>query len=343
MRALSSIFFLSWALTAPALAQSESPEASGKLQMTLRSRAYIPGHRIQLGDLFHIKGPDPKKVRKVQDLEYANAPSGNWARAVKRSDLTMWLAEHDLGSSQVEISGAEAVSILADTVRVEAETLVSSAEAVLRQLLAKEGASDTTWKLLGNPRGINVPRGRSSRKLIAKLKSPNLETGHASFSVEIIIDGKLNVIIPIQFELQRFADLLVATKLIRRGEAFTDDNVTVKRVRWTKIQGDPFEFPGQVIGSGRIAAKQLRPNQVVTNLHVQLRPIISKGDQIQVVAIVGRVRIATRGIAQSDARKGERVPILLSGKKTPVYAEAYATGIAVIRTPSNRIDLSKIR
>lgn len=324
-----------------AQAPQERPAPESPIRIVLRGEVFVRGHELLLGDLATMHAADPEVVASLETLSLGPAPRGAWARWIDRNQLTELLKSKGITADRLDFRGEMRCQVHAATESIPADELVSSAENVLRALLEDQGETDSTWQLVGQLRPATVPLGRRGRRLVARLTSSELSGSIANFRVDVLVDEERATTVPVQFRVSRYRQLLVAIKPVRSGDPITAANVATQRVETTQMLGTALEHPQQAIG--HIAAVPLRPGQIVTDRHLTTPPVVRKGDLVSVIAAVGNIRVATKGIAQEEGRIGERVAVQIGDQKAPIFAEVYGAGLLILRQPSrSRIDLSRI-
>ncbi|MFQ5504061.1 MAG: flagellar basal body P-ring formation chaperone FlgA [Planctomycetota bacterium] len=307
----------------------KKPDSSVRLR--LGKEAFIPGRRILLGDLAVVETEDEGMRRYLEKLPLGPAP-GAHARLMTESELRSFLISKGLDKDKLSFEGSSRIELIASRTRVSARELIHAAELTLRALLHDEGENDVEWVRPTEVRDVWVPVGREQREIVATVPTGKLTSTSAFFQVQIKVDGEVVSSVPMQLRLRRYRRVLITRKRIKRGEAFTADNVSTGRVDVAGSLVEPLQDPARL--KGMVAALDLRPGTTLSAGYAVAPALIKKGDRVTVVAIFGKVRITTNGSALRDGTKGQTIPVSLNtNPHSPIFAKVHGTGIVLIEKP----------
>lgn len=174
----------------------------------------------------------------------------------------------------------------------------------------------------------SVPAGKLSLRV--KPINPQKWGGHTAVPVEIFVDGKKYRTVVVNFDLQVFQQVAVVTQPLKKGEAFSTENVVLKRMEISRLNQQPYTQVEQLAGAR--ATRYLDSNTILTKNSVEEVPLVLKGKAVTIRAKVGMVEISTVGKALADGRMGNLVQVqnLDSGKK--LFAKV--VGSALVEIPN---------
>ncbi len=327
---LTGILFLPFQSKGKKVKKAETPRVS----LQLLREAKIRGNTILLGDIVRIQCRDRLLREKLEETPIGPAPVGNWARWISPKEILGSLVRLNLDPSSIQIKGYRRVQVFAALERIPVQEIIQAAETTLRASLAKQHESDATWRIVGKPHSITVPIGRKSRILQAKIPSGKVGSNSAFLRVDILVDDKVVSSVPITFQIRRFGEAVVLLRDLKRGEPLDASMLTTKRVEIQEATLDPFQEINQL--SDLVASRNLRQGTILTKGDVQKPFVIRRGEIITVVAATGTVKVTTRGIAQKDGVKGATIPVLLVGKREPIFTTVYGVGIVLAGMKSTR-------
>ncbi len=307
--------------------QEVKKKETPRIIIQLLREAKIRGNTILLGDIARIQCRDRLLREKLEETVLGPAPVGNWARWISPKEILGNLNRLNLDPQTITIKGYSRVQVFAALERIPAQEIILAAETTLRATLRKQHESDATWRIISKPRSVTVPIGRKSRVLQARIPSGKVGTNSAFLRVDIFVDGKVVSSIPLTFQIQRFGEAVVLLRNVKRGEPIEADMLTTRRVEIKEATLDPYREIGEL--SELVASRNLRQGTILTKGDVQKPFVIRRGEIITVVAARGTVKVTTRGIAQKDGVKGATIPVLLVGKREPIFTTVYGVGVVL--------------
>lgn len=119
-------------------------------------------------------------------------------------------------------------------------------------------------------------------------------------------------------EVARKVFAVVATDAIRRGEPFTNQNVSVQEVLLTGEHGETLESASLVIG--QTASASLREGAIVKASHVSPDQLIKRGELVTVTCVSGSLVIRTVGRASEDGVRDDIIAIKNEQTRETYYA-----------------------
>jgi flagella basal body P-ring formation protein FlgA len=81
---------------------------------------------------------------------------------------------------------------------------------------------------------------------------------------------------------------------------------------------------------GKVAARELRAGAMLTLRSISDPAVVYGGDPINLVAVNGRVQVATRAVALQDGAVGDRIAVRNLASNKVVQAAVHGPGLAVI-------------
>ncbi|HHI79396.1 MAG TPA: flagellar basal body P-ring formation protein FlgA [Planctomycetes bacterium] len=329
---ISTILLMAGILFLPPQTKNrKDPERKGpRISLQLVREAKIRGNQILLGDIARIQCTDRLLRDKLENTPLGPAPVGNWARWISPKEILENLGRLNLDPRTIRIKGYRRVQVFAAQERIPAQEIIQAAETTLREALKQQNETDATWRVMGKPRSVIVPIGRKSRILQAKIPGGKVGPNSAFLRVDILVDDKVVSSVPITFQIQRFGEAVVLLRDLKRGEPIDASVLTTKRVQIKEATLDPFREISQL--KDLVASRNLRQGTILKKGDVQKPFVIRRGEIITVVAMSGTIKVTTRGIAQRDGVKGAVIPVLLVGKREPIFTTVYGVGLALAGT-----------
>lgn len=122
--------------------------------------------------------------------------------------------------------------------------------------------------------------------------------------------------------------VLVATETLARGEVVPAESVEVVEADLTKLRSEPVRslaalgdrVPDRTIGAGRTLEKSL----------LEARPVVRKGDPVELVVRNGAVTVSATGIARRDGAPGDRIVAVNASSGKELLGEVQPDGSILV-------------
>ena len=290
--------------------------------------AEIRGAEVLLRDLADVRSDDAELTARLMGISFGRRPAPGYSRVLSRQDVLLRLVRAGVGSSALKITGAVQVVLHPRITRLRVEELRDAADPVLRAALELDG-TDVEFEPTTRLSTLVVPPGRYSQDLRARLTSSGISHSSATVEVVVLVDDAEFKVVRIPYRLRRFQQVLLTTRVIKRGEPLSGDNVEVRRVE-TSTANSPYLMALAEV-RGKVAARDLRGGHRMTLSTITLPAVVFKGDLVNLVAVNGRIRVATQAVALQDASVGDRVRVRQLSGANIVQATVRGRGLVVIQ------------
>lgn len=294
-----------------------------------KADAQVRGTDILLRDVAEIRTHDPELTQRLAQVTFGKRPAFGFNRVLSRQDITMRLLREGLQSGILEVSGAKETVLHPAVTRVLGQDIIDAADAVLSAALELDDDSDVEFEPSGSQRAMLVPPGRVSMDLSAKLRDGVVHHSSAVVEVAILVDHTPFKVVRVPYRLRRFHRVLVAAKAIDKGEPLGEDNLALRRVE-APAATTPFLTDFDSVRQ-KVASRKLQAGAKLSLRSISDPAVIYSGDQINLVAVHGRVRVAARAIALQDGAVGERITVRNLSSSKVVQATVHGMGLAVIQ------------
>lgn len=313
---------------APRSGQDDRTKPLPSLRVTVREQARVAGLVVRLDDCATIQSTDEDLARSLGSIEIGKTPRGTWTRTLQLPEILQALEQRGVAASRIKFEGAKACEIVAATSRVTTEDLIRAAEGVLRIMLQEEGEHDAEWTVQTKLRPMLVPRGRRTRRLRAEPTLGRIERSSALVRVDILVDEEPWTAVSVAFRIKRYRNVLVTKTSLRPGQAITAGDVATQRVDISRKGVEPISDM-QLIAD-RVAARRIRTGETLTLNDLKRPAVVRKKDNVTVVAAIGRIRIARKGVALAEGGRGDTIPVQVDPKRPPISAEILGPGLLII-------------
>lgn len=136
--------------------------------------------------------------------------------------------------------------------------------------------------------------------------------------------------VPVSFLVKRREARLVASRLIRRGELFSAENLALHQEDATFDQEGIADLESVV---GKASKTHITQGMPLLDSMVDKPPLIKRGDVVRLLVRSGAVVIEATAKALRDGRLGESIPIEIEGSKKNSQARCVEAGTVVRDAP----------
>ena len=155
-----------------------------------------------------------------------------------------------------------------------------------------------------------------------ELRSAGAPLGRVLARIVMKVPGQRAVEVPVQLDVRHFDGVVVASKVILRGQSLTAENLTVNRQDVTTLVGY-CSSPEQL--AGLKSKRVIGPSQVVRNTDVETEsrsvepPMVKRRSRVKTIANSGALTVSVVGEALQDGRSGEVIKIRNVDSNTIVH------------------------
>ena len=152
---------------------------------------------------------------------------------------------------------------------------------------------------------LDAPIGRVSFKV--RPVSPNPFRGPSVVRAEILVNERTEKVLTMTVDTRFYKNVLVTTRAVRRGTLFADDMVELEERDVTNLRHGYFSNIAAL--SGMQARRPVGAGAVVNERHVELIPVVKRGDGITMMAQSPNMQILANGVALQDGGMGEHIRV----------------------------------
>ncbi len=295
-------------LALPLLVLAAGALAPDPLDVELLTDAATPGTRIRLYD---VVGAEARELLsdELLDVDLGRSPSPSAGRLLTRRAIELSLPENS-----VRLVGADGVTVRTLTRRVDPDEVVAEARKYLVRELGL--SNDVEIDVSKHPFEAEVPRGRETFELKPRFRSRPVGAGAIGVLVDVVVDDKLQVVLPTAFLVRTYATHPVLARTLKRGERLTPEHVRTARVETTSRFGVAAAADATEL-IGRVARRSLTIGDVLQERDFELPILVRRGEAVTMVFARGALRVEAFGLARDDGILGAtiRVENLMTQRK----------------------------
>jgi flagella basal body P-ring formation protein FlgA len=292
-------------------------------ELVMKANVLARGSDVRVSEIADVLPPG-KEAAEIGKIVFGQAPVSGYARTVSRNDLLQVLAAAGQQVGRFSWKGALESTVQSVTSEIPPQEITDAAEAALQALLMHEGTANCEIELQSRVRHLQAPAGRESRELRAHVRDGKTAISSAVVDVDVIVDGSKHSVLPVQYRIVRFAQVLRVTESLKAGTPLGPENIEVAREKQTTAPGMYASKYEQI--AGMIARRDLKAGQILTLNDIGEPALVHRGERVTVVLTQGRVKVWVKGIANSDAARGERITVTNADSRAQIDGVVAAPG-----------------
>ncbi len=293
------------------------------LEIHWRASAEIRGDQMTLGELAEVRA-DQATAEYLAKVGFGPAPLPGQDITIDSGDARQRLLDAYPQLLGADFTGADTIHIHRAGILIEAHQI----ETIVRSKFEKLAQNDRNIRLnlidVRPPARLILPEGRL-RTTVRPLGTDLMNC--RSVAIDFSIDGHLERRITVPVTVQATARVVVARRNLPRGAVLTKEDLTLKERRIANLRA-PVYRPALLVG--KKLKRAVRRDQVLSTSMVTVPPVIKRGEPVTIALATGPVRIEARGIARSDGRPGETIPVTNIGSRKIVLCRVVGPGTVTV-------------
>ncbi len=324
-----------WSVLAVALGAGAAPaggpgggdeKTKPAFELVVRTSALVRGTDVRIADVCDVL-PAGHEAAAIGAIVLGPTPVPGYSRAITRNEMLQALVVAGHPAGRFAVKGANETLVQGVVTELPAGELTEAANTALRALLEQERA-DVETEVISRVRHLQVPPGRQSLEMRARVRSGQLGQTSALVDVEVMVDGERFKTVAVQYRITRYRQVLKTLGPIRAGAPLGPENLAFSREKAS-------ETPGLYVTTfdavaGMIARRNLSANQLITLTDVSEPALIRRGELVTVVLTRGNIKVTAKGIANHDAIRGENVVVTNAQSRAQITGIAAAPGTVVV-------------
>ncbi len=268
--------------------------------VAVKPASLVRGPGLTLGDIADVSGGAAERVKYLKELALGDAPAPGTTAFFTPQSLEPRLAATHADFSAITWSVPANFKITTSSQAVSGKKIADLARSFIVQ--AAMGANVT---MVETPDDLQAPLGKL--ELAAELSGPIRYNAPTIVLVAVRTDGSNFVKVPVQFEVKRILDVVVAVENLNAGEIIQARSVRLEPMDAGKLQS------GYITDLAKVVGMQTRqaviPGSVVFE-RVLTRPILVKqGEMVRIAARIGEIEVSAGGVAMSQGAAGDLIRV----------------------------------
>jgi flagella basal body P-ring formation protein FlgA len=311
MRSILWLILVWLASAAPAPAATEpSPAAS----FSFRAGAEAAGEYIFLQDIAELS---PELTQTCGQVQVWTAPPPGQVYTLTKDFLHHRLAQIGLG-------GLLEQAVLPPAIQVRQTGVLLSNEQVAatfrRHILARSHWPEKQLRIEVAPLAESVLLPDQNLSLEVLPSKTERLMGEVTLEMALMRQGQVYKRVKVAGKVSLERDVVCAVRPLAPQTAISSEDVRLSRREVTNLGAEEFFVSlDQVLG--RIVARSLGPQEMVTQRHLSHQPLINRGDEVTVLLDDQGLIITTKGVAREPGYPGRAIRMLNPKSKKEFQAQ----------------------
>lgn len=265
--------------------------------VALRESVYVSGPTVTLGDVADIEGDD---AAYLASIELTSAALPGATRRLNSAVIYSRLEQAGVFPEEVDLRGANLVSATTIHLELTPEMIAGDLRGYVEAAMPWD-ADQATVDVYPPAQGLVVSDGHVEFRWRT---NPGYDyLGNGTFRGEVLVDGQVEQSFYAKASIEAYADVVVASRDISRGERLTRANLELdKRALSSVGRGAYFEFEDL---SGLVAKATIIRGQTVSDRKVEAPILIKRNQIVTVETRLGALTVQAQAKALDSAAAGE--------------------------------------
>ena len=285
-------------------AEPSMPPRSQKLHVHLPRQVEIEGTIVRLGQVC-IMRPGQDSSQDLADLKLGQIFSNQQEFVVDRAMIASRLVSQGIPSNEITFTGAQQIVVQRHGQALSGEALTKQARSFLLERLPS--LSHCVLESTRPMRDLSITQTSQDDLRIEPVLLSDPRSNQQR--VRLIISKGLTEIAKqdVVFQIRYKTGHLVATAPIAKGQALTQDNVTIKEALVNQPQEGMDEIP-----YGKITKIPIEPNSLIRPQYLEDPPspiLIKRNSNVIITVDLPGLQITALGTILNEGRSGEIVKV----------------------------------
>jgi len=307
-----------WTILCVLLAAQPTLAAGAGLKIHLPRVRRVQAKALTVGEVCVVFGSQAKRTAAAEKVTLGRAPFSREEMRIDRDMILGRLVASGFDRHEIRFSGSKQVIVTLNEQEINASRLVAAASALLTR--KHPVAAESRWQLSGVIEPVNISAGKPA-KLSAIIES--VTANRATVRVDIVREGRNERGRELTFVKEHLWRQAVARADIAAGQTISKQNVAIESLYRAQPQQN-WQSP-----YGKHATRAIRAQTVLSpNLFASTRPavVIERNSVVQIRVNLSGFTLLAKGLALSNGRVGQTVPVQNIDSKRILNAQVRADG-----------------
>ena len=296
-------------------AEHKMHASSPHVTVIARQESAVAGTSIHVSDIAKVEGSDHSLMNRVEKIEVGVAPLPGLTRILLAGDIRVHLRAAGISDSQVSIQAPPQIIVRRQGINVTPSQLVQAAMPAALSLIQNIPHAflvpDPTFGTITAPSG--------SLKIAAGQVYGSVQEGTLFVPVSVEVNGQTVQSSSITFRVHRKEPVLIANRDLEPRDILKPEDVTLRDTDMLPGAPEPVLQVDDAVGK-RVTRRVLAGAVLPANA-LDIPPVISAGDNVTLLFLIGAVKITAIGTAQQSGKMGEMIRVYVSGTNKILNAQ----------------------
>ena len=302
----------------------QSVQAQG-LSVVIPSEVTVTGQYFTLGDIASVTGDDNERIESLRKIRLGHTPQPGQSFVLAK-DIVM----ARMNATNADLTGITwhlpaQLRVTALSQLISGQELVSQAEQYLQASLTGAHVDITA---IGQQPDILVPPGQIALKMDLpygiRYNSPT------SISVGIAVDGQVFTTVRIRFDIKKYEQVAVATKVLSAHEVITADAIIFESRDIGRLSPGYFTDLNKILGL--TVKRQVAPGVALTENMLKKPVLIQRGKPVSIVARIGSIQVIVPGTALQNGSENQFIRVKNSTSQKIIIGQVVDDTTVLIKT-----------
>jgi flagella basal body P-ring formation protein FlgA len=310
------ILVIIWVLTVLSLSEISDPLfAAGINTVRVFERSEVKYDKIRLGEISQIKGEDPALLKKLREIVIGKAPLPGKSHRIDENCIRRRLKQNGIDLSQIRLRVPARVTVSRSFIEIPKKKIEKIVLDFVYDIVPWE-KDQVRIKKICVSNSVFLPEGKITYKVVAPRKT-NL-MGNVPLTVLFKVNRHFEKKIRATVNIEVLKEMVVTKRPLRRYQMITKDDIHLKKVDLSKVKSNAVTTFEDVLG--KRTKRAINIDEVLRTDHIELPPLVKRGDVVSVIAESDGLRITTLGEVKKKGCRGERIKVLNLDSKKCIYA-----------------------
>lgn len=291
--------------------------ANASVSIELKDKVSILAGKILLKDIASVNGEvgDEKLVSKLNSVEMCNSPQLGQVSNIKSDYVKLRLRQVGIDVSNISFVEDAYVSVSRKTKMLEGRVILDKAITFVKSNLS--GSSDEIEvEPVKQVSDIEVLDLDSDVEIVP---NPSMDyDGKINLLVKISQGDSSDLKVPVNLNIRRFAEVLVASKRIEKEEVLNEENIVLQKKEVTNLGNRYFKNIKQL--DGKRAKSFILSGQILNPNMLERPTIIKRQNLVTIIYEIPNMLITTKGVAKEDGCEGDVIRVTNLDSKKEIEA-----------------------
>jgi flagella basal body P-ring formation protein FlgA len=275
-----------------------------KVYVYLKGEAETTTGQILLGDVAEVSGFNEKLIGSLNRLPLGPAPMPGESLTLAKADIRRSLVTHRIDPVKVALVGENLVEVKRSGRTITKEDIAPLVDNYVERSWADRQVR--TEIIYSRPvEDITIQENDFDLQVLDPVR-PRV-CGSIALSLAALENDRMLVRIPVSLKVRAFGKVAVMNKEVRQGELLSPEDFSLIEREITRKSSNPVRTAEEA------AYKKLKRNvkagQILTLDHLEIPPLIERGDEITLIVQYKGIRVSCPGKAWEKGRLGDRIMV----------------------------------